>query len=207
MCYTASTSVKAFIIGCLSSLCLISQKSADYKIIGWFFMFIILMQLYDAIFWTNPAPSNINRLATKAATITNHLQPIVLCLLILYFKGKITDKSRMLIWIYAISIIVYTMYGWNTLTYTEVTQRSNPSLDWRWNHFNGAPFVYALFLGSFVYLFMNELKEGGLITSILCILTFLFSVMKYQIKGASGRFWCYFAAFCPLIVFLSSKWK
>lgn len=207
MCYSASTSVKAFILGCLASMCLIMQKSPDYKIIGWFFMFIILMQLYDAIFWTNPPPSSVNEIATKAATITNHLQPIVLFFLIYYFKGKTSEKSKLLISIYAISILLYTIHGWKTLKYTEVTSRSSPSLDWRWNHFSGAPFVYALFLVVFVYLFMNELKEGGLITSILCIVTFLFSVLKYQIKASSGRFWCYFAAFCPLIVLLSSKWK
>ena len=166
MCYTASTSIKAFFIGCISSIFLIAQKSPDYKIIGWFFMFIILMQLYDAIFWKNPPPSKVNEIATKAATITNHLQPIVLLFLILYFKGSVSEKSKLLLLVYTISILVYTIHGWSSLQYTEVTSRSALSLDWRWNHFSGAPIVYTLFLASFVYLFMNELKEGGLITSV-----------------------------------------
>ncbi len=211
MCYTSSTSIKAFIIGVVSSLLLITldfkNKNVDtnksYKIIGYFFLFVTLMQLYDAIFWNHPPPSNTNKITTKLAMITNHLQPIVLGLLIYYFNRNMEETSKIALIVYTICITLYTINAWNKVEYTTVSNRSNPSLDWEWNHQYGAPIVYFIFLVTLIILFYQNVKVGGILAAILTLISFLFSLYKYQIKAASGRFWCYFAAFAPVIFLLT----
>lgn len=211
MCYTSSTSIKAFIIGVVSSLLLITldfkNKNVDtnksYKIIGYFFLFVTLMQLYDAIFWNNPPPTNTNKITTKLAMITNHLQPIILGLLIYYFNRNMEETSKIALIVYTICITLYTINAWNKVEYTTVSNRSNPSLDWEWNHQYGAPIVYFIFLVTLIILFYQNVKVGGILAAILTLVSFLFSLYKYQIKAASGRFWCYFAAFAPVIFLLT----
>ncbi len=211
MCYTSSTSIKAFIIGVVSSLLLITldfkNKNIDtnksYKIIGYFFLFVTLMQLYDAIFWNHPPPSNTNKITTKLAMITNHLQPIVLGLLIYYFNRNMEETSKIALIVYTICITLYTINAWNKVEYTTVSNRSNPSLDWEWNRQDLASFVYFIFLVTLIILFYQNVKVGGILAAILTLISFLFSLYKYQIKAASGRFWCYFAAFAPVIFLLT----
>ena len=211
MCYSSSTSIKAFSIGIISSLLLVfltknkKNNNNDYKIIGLFFFFVTWMQLFDAIFWNYPPPSKTNEIATKFAIIFNHLQPIVLFLLIYYFhKGNVKQTSKWITLIYTILIIFYTGLLWNKVKYTTVTKRSNPSLDWSWNHQYGAPLVYFIFLVTLIVLFFQNVKTGGKLAAFLTLVSFLFSLYKYQIKASSGRFWCYFAAFAPVIFLIYS---
>ncbi len=209
MCYTSTTSLNAFTIGIIASLLLILkgylQSKKQLKIIGIFFIFVTLMQLYDYIFWTNPptlsiSASKTNELATKLACITNHLQPIILALLLYYFNKKLSKSSTILISIYTIAILIYTINGWNKLKYTGVTAKSSPSLNWQWNHLEGAKIIYILFLASLAYLFFDNLNYPiNIIASLATILSFVYSIYKYNNNASSGRFWCYFAAFVPLL--------
>ena len=158
------------------------------------------MQFFDALFWNYPPPSETNKVATKFAILFNHLQPIVLYLLINYYnKGQIDTVSKWLTLFYTIIISIYTISLWNKVNYTGVTERSNPSLDWSWNRQCGASFVYFIFLVTLIVLFFQNVKTGGKLAAFLTLISFLFSLYKYQIKVSSGRFWCYFAAFAPVI--------
>lgn len=207
MCYTYQTSINSFCIGAISSLFLIClpNVSKQYKVLGWFFLYIILMQLYDAIFWVNLPPSNINKIATKFAAITNHLQPVIFCLVIYFLLGNVKKLGLYITLLYSALIIPYTINGWKTLEYTEVTSKSSPSLDWKWNHFDYSPVVYSLYVLSLLVLgYQNLSKPINIIFCIFTSITFLFSYYKYQIKGATGRFWCYFAAFVPAFFVLYS---
>ena len=85
------------------------------------------------------------------------------------------------------------------MKYTEVTPESVPSLDWKWNRGNQAGIVYILFLLTLIVLLWSNLQNTGKIAAIIILLSFLFSYFKYQIQLSTGRFWCYFAAFAPLI--------
>ncbi len=201
MCYTSSTSIKAFIIGIISSLILVySSNNNNYKIIGYFFLFVSFMQLFDALFWNYPPPLETNKIATKFAILFNHLQPIVLFLLINHYnKGQIGTTSKWLTLFYTIVITIYTITLWNKVNYTGVTDRSTPSLDWEWNNQYGGSFVYFIFLVTLIVLFYQNVKTGGKLAAFLTLISFLFSLYKYQIKAATGRFWCYFAAFAPVL--------
>lgn len=209
MCYTPSTSINAFLIGIISSFLLYFKSSQEieagtsgpeYKILGLFFGFVSFMQLFDYIFWTN-YQNYTNLLFTKIATIFNHLQPIVLSYII-YKNIGLTSVSLNLTYIYSIVILLYTINIWESLKYTEVTVESSPSLDWKWNRGDYAGIVYVLFLFTLIILAWTNLKNTGKLASVIIFISFLFSYFKYKIQQSTGRFWCYFAAFAPLIFLL-----
>ena len=97
---------------------------------------------------------------------------------------------------------MYTANLWNKVQSTKVTNRSSPSLDWEWNHQEGAPFVYFIFLITLTVLFLQNVKTGGKLAAFLTVVSFLFSLYKYQIKASTGRIWCYLSSFAPVIFLL-----
>ena len=200
MCYTASTSIKAFLVAFVSSILLLRvMPTPSGKVLAWFFLFVACMQLYDAVFWTYPTGS-LNRLVTKIACITNHLQPIVLAWCIVLFMGKLKPWSSTLVKVYTILIMVYTVSIWRSLDITQPTKESGDSLYWAWNHGNGAPYVYAYFLLVLCWLLVENVPQGGTVAAGLTAISFFFSLYKYQITASTGRFWCYFAAYAPLLM-------
>jgi hypothetical protein len=208
MCYTEQTSINAFLIGTISSIVLLLYTNDKrYEILALFFLFVTLMQLYDYIFWTNKN-NKVNEITTKIATITNHLQPIILALIILYFYKTLKFESKWLTILYTIIILIYTLNGWNTLKYTEVTPKSAPSLEWKWNHFSGSVYVYILFLILLNVLFIQAIGGTlGYISAILTTFSFVFSLWKYQKQLSTGRFWCYFASLVPIILLIFNYFK
>jgi hypothetical protein len=207
MCYSAQTSLNTWIINLISSvgLYILSDKteySTDIKIVSVIFTFVGFMQLYDYIFWTQQQ-NYINKLTTKIAMISNHLQPIVLFLVILYFKGDVDSISKILVLIYSIVISIYSVEIWDKLTFTGVTEQSKPSLYWVWNHGNYSQMVYTIFLITILTVLFNNLNEPlSYITSAGGLLMFLFTFFKYKSQMAGGRFWCYFTSLFPLFLYV-----
>jgi hypothetical protein len=198
MCYTINASVRAFAIGFVASAILIAKKSPDAKILGWFFLFVATMQLWDAAFWKWPAPSSINKLATKLAMIFNHLQPLVLFLLIVHFKKQATSASRKILWLYAALIIPYSVVMWKKLDWT--SPGGHGSLEWKWNKGPNAGIVYLVFLAALCLLFVQNIKGCvGFFAAVVTTISFFWSAWKYGKQNSTGRFWCYFAAFAPLL--------
>lgn len=202
MCYDLKTSIIALIINIIGSVLLFYiSKDLQLKSIALFFLFVGVMQLWDSIFWIYNYKTTINRCSTKAAMIWNHFEPIILCFIIIYImKKKLTNLSQIIIIIYTFFITIYTIYSWSKLNGTKKTNQSNDSLDWEWNHFKYAKFVYGLFLLCLIILFYDNFTGWiKYISIILTIASFSFSLYKYNIKASTGRFWCYQAAFAPLI--------
>jgi hypothetical protein len=199
MCYTANKSIYAFIVGSSVSLYLFNQSNSDLKVIGGFFFFVSFMQLFDYIFWTT---NNIetNRLTTKIACVFNNIQPLVLAYLIVKYKGGLSYNLRNLVLLYGLVITVYTVSNWSSLDTTIVKKESTPSLYWEWNHWNYAEYIYVLFLIVLMTLFFYNTNSPYNYTSIILVfISFLFSYYKYRVQISYGRFWCYFAAYAPVI--------
>jgi len=209
MCFDIQTSLVALFVNICSSIALFlyakKSENKQLKVISFFFLFVGFMQFWDAIFWTYDSTTKINIYSTKLAMIWNHLEPIILALLIYVFMGNLTIFSKIIIVIYTISSILYSSNGWNSLTCTRVTKYTCGSLYWQWNDMRGYSFFYTLFFISLIILsnqFTGWIKWASiLITSI----TFFFSFYKYKSSSSVGRFWCYFAAFSPLFFLIGSK--
>jgi hypothetical protein len=95
-----------------------SGDKESHKILGLFFGFVGLMQLYDWIFWDNNTRNKVNFVFTKIAMITNHLQPIVLGSLILMYKGELPFISRLFFASYTVSALLYSAIIYNRIDYT-----------------------------------------------------------------------------------------
>ena len=115
MCYSANTSLFVFSVYVLTSALLFvyPAKSNTPKILASFFMFVAVIQLFDYIFWTHQDmrdknTANVNYIFTKTAMIWNHMQPIVLAILILLYKARLTYASQLIILYYTLFAIVYS---------------------------------------------------------------------------------------------------
>jgi hypothetical protein len=196
MCYSSKASIIAFIINLISCIIIYKKNS----IISLFFGFVGLMQLYDYIFWKNQKKNNINYITTKIAILSNHLQPIILALLIYFIQKKLNNLSLIIIIIYSIYSLYYTIKYWNNINYTLVEKISRPSLYWRWNHMEKNNILYILFLLSLsISSFENFNYPSNIILLFINIISFIFSFIFFDKIHSIGRFWCYFASYVPLL--------
>lgn len=202
MCYTSEASRTSFLVNLItcSILYLYAKKNNYSKIFALFFAFVGLMQLYDWIFWENLEENYINYVVTKIAMITNHLQPIILGLLIYLFHGKIGNISKIILILYSFAILIYSINSYNTITYTLISEKSKPSLHWSWNEQEYSVIVYALFLISLSILCLENFDYPiNIIFNFINVLSFLFASYYYKGLGV-GRFWCYFVSYIPILV-------
>lgn len=201
MCYSKEASVRAAIVGFVSSAILYSNaKDEWYKNLAVFFAFVTLMQVYDAIFWDslsdNKGGNNVNFILTKIAMISNHLQPLVLAYLL---SPQQSDTTKYILYAYAIVAIIYSINAYNKIKYTVVTKESYPSLYWEWNSLSNSFEMYSLFLIALTVLAMEMPYPLNYILSIINIATFAFS--KWQYKNTDiGRMWCHTASYVPMII-------
>lgn len=206
MCYSLEVSRNSFIINIISSYILYKRRNNEYKLLSLFFSFVGLMQLYDWIFWMNQEENNINFIVTKIAMFSNHLQPIVLALLIMFYLKKFGKMSQILLLLYVICISIYTYTSYNNIDYTliknipDINNNYNPSLYWQWNTKENALMVYIIFLMSFcVFGYENFSKPLNLIHLIINLSTFFFSDFFHK-HNHVGRWWCNVAAYVPLLL-------
>jgi hypothetical protein len=207
MCYSAENSIQAFALNAITStLLFLYAENPELKVIALTLLFVGFMQLFDWTFWTYPPPSLENRIATKLAILFNHLQPVVFALLIwmyLYRPRALPKESQLAILLYVAIAIVYTVYVWKKVEYTE----KNPNgagLLWKWNIYrNGGYLMYGLYFVVFLLLILQNLTGyRRLVFFVLFIGTAIFSVLKYWIRYDAGRMWCYLINEAPSIFIL-----
>lgn len=158
------------------------------------------MQLYDYIFWKTSQTST-NYWVTKIAMITNNIQPIFLAILIMIFgKTQLKPLSSILVILYVIATIFYSINAWKHIKYTVVTKQSYPSLHWQWNGQYGFIPYYGLYLLTMTALLYQHFERPiNIVACILCITTFIFSSILYTKRGTTGRLWCWMTGLSPLI--------
>jgi hypothetical protein len=208
MCYTKFDTIVVYIINLIGCYLLFNSNDGssnnDHKIIALFLLFVGQMQIFDYIFWTNPDCNQMNKIGTKLAILFNHLQPIVLLYLQKTFGYQESDTTHWLKHVYVAVIIIYSIFA---LYQVECTGRSKKTniVEWKWNYLVGFQFVYLLFIGFLLVLslqFKTTFYKYVFITVILT--TFLSGFFKPILNESTGRAWCYYAAFTPLIIFLLS---
>jgi hypothetical protein len=167
-------------------------------------MFVSIMQLYDILFWLNLSENKINYWTTKLAMITNHLQPIILALLLVYVaKKKLNKYVIVVVAIYIIACIIYSYNAWNKISYTLVDKKSDPSLFWQWNHLYGSMQFYTLYILVVCLLFYNGFEWPlNFICIAIVLVSYILSAYYYKGKTSIGRFWCYFAGYLPLLLII-----
>lgn len=200
MCYTFRASIVNGTVSLIASVIVYrSTSNPIVKSLSLFFLYVSLMQWYDAIFWaTSSSESTINYVFTKLAMITNHLQPIILFYLVSQHV-QMSPISTAVLGLYSMYALMYSIYAFNTIDYTVVTDESAPMLDWKWNNLPGAQIMYFLFLMAFTLVSLNIPGILSLVMLMLNFGTFFFSYYTFKRENI-GQMWCVISAYAPLIL-------
>lgn len=209
MCYNSQDSLNAYLINLVSCIILFNKSSnTDIKIASIFFLFVGQMQILDYIFWKNTKCESINKLTTKIAILFNHLQPIVLFLLFNYYNYEQTNISKIIILLYTLFVIDYTMKLWpeknceikiNEKVCCSLPLNDLSIIKWKWNEQQNSYIIYTLFL---LYLFTASFNfknsKYKYLFSIASIGSFLIGSKIPKLNASVGRSWCYLASFVPI---------
>lgn len=198
MCISARASIIAFIIGIISSVILINYGNKKYenenKVVGYFFIFVVLMQLVDFMIWIDlKCCKGLNTLATFLGSIFNNIQPFVLFLLANHFLEKKNDIVT------GINYLYFIYFIWKTLTLYQkeklcVTTNSEGHLDWIWKYDFNYMFYFIVLLMNVFFFF--EAKYI-IVVIILSMLTLIGNIFKF--KKSVGELWCVQIVIVPLI--------
>lgn len=215
MCYSKEVSQRSFIINVITCYILYNYNSNNTnKILALFFAFVGLMQLFDWIFWEhqnmfNQNEKNINFVFTKIAMIANHLQPIILALILYLFNGKLPILSIYIVILYTIVVVPYTKSL--SIDYTLVkniktkNNKTKTSLYWQWNSAHNSYLVYAIFLITLSVLsFENFNYPMNIILVFINLFSFFLANFYYKSEYV-GRFWCETASLIPLLFLILIK--
>ena len=200
MCFSKEVSLITFILGLFTSYLCYTVNTPEYKIIGLFFAFVILMQGIEYFLWNYQECDDLNKNVSSIGMILNHLQPIVLFILICMYK-KVHKLEVVILIIYLLFIIPYSIQFLNNKKCTIKSEKNH--LLWKWNTMEYAKIVYIIFLSVLVILGLNVNK---LFSSII-FFVFFASYFIYKSDGVIGAMWCFFAVFAPLFFYIFKKTK
>jgi hypothetical protein len=207
MCFSADVSLGTFMSGIIFSVLCFSLGTAEGKIIGVFFGFVIFMQLIEYLLWKHQYCDQYNKNLTISGMILNHLQPVVLFLAVILFNKNIPSNNLKImilaVIIYAIAIIPYSLQ-FNKFC-TQKGKESNNHLVWKWNNMDHAGIVYIIFLVSMMIITFLGMPAHKVIHTLVVLLSFVISAVIYGKQEVAGALWCFIAAFAPLVYFISQK--
>ena len=210
MCWNAEVSFLTFTIGLITSFLLIYKGNPKYKkeniIFGIFFIFISLIQFFDFLFWIDiDNKYKINYYTTLIATIIKAGQPTILYLIKILFleKSFLTPYNlffltlNILYAIYLLSKYIKFLNG--GILKTSISDKTN-HLKWPWlKYFQSKPYYLIMFALNILYL------TNFNYSLFLFIITYFFLFLSYTyFKYNAGELWCFFGAFIPLIIYISS---
>lgn len=211
MCYSLEVSKNSFIINVIACFILFNYNkfslNNNAKILSLFFLFVGFMQLFDWIFWNNQDTVNekkmiVNKFFTKVAMIFNHIQPIVLAFLLLYYKKSLKKVSIFFLILYSVCIFYYTSTIYDTVNYTfkhqiNVHNTQRTSLEWKWNEQQNAFIVYSIYLLTLTILSYENFNNP---LNIILVFINLSSFFLFNNGRDIGRFWCNYSSYIPVIL-------
>jgi hypothetical protein len=200
MCINKEVSLITYVIG-LSSCVILYLRG--YKIEALFYGFIIQMQLIEYLLWLNNRCDNINKIITKIGIFINHLQPVILYLLVINLNDKINKYLKIIIHIsiiiYLISVSIYFSFNYKLLNSCTIGIPNEKELQWD-IQYGKNKFFYFIFVISLVLLLLLGLNKNNYINAYIIFLTFIISYVKYFETKSIGTIWCLLAAYIPLLL-------
>lgn len=202
MCFSENISLFAFIVGMAGSMLVYSLGEIYDKIYGIFHMFISFMQLVDFFLWRNQTCDAYNYIISITGIILNHLQPLVLGLLILYYNTRLSYQDKiMILCILCIYLCVIIPYSWQYINKTQCTlKNSNNHLDWKWNWQKYHVFAYGAFVLTLLLLYFRFVPVYGKLFAIIAVFSFISSAIIY--KNELGNMWCFYSLLFPILYYL-----
>jgi hypothetical protein len=207
MCFSEKASIFSFLVGMIGSILCISLGKPEDKITGYFFAFVSVMQLIEFLLWRHQKCDLYNRVLSLTGMVFNHLQPIVLAGVILYFSKTMRNAPLFyfILLLYLIVIIPYSIQFIIKPRYQCTLKYNADHLKWQWNSLKYASVVYIIFLitiFSFSVIGMPNLNYG-IFLAFFGAISYLLSFYFYI--GHVGALWCYFVVFYPICYYLYKK--
>lgn len=203
MCYSAELSLTSLSFGIFASLMLINygseQSKNTNKAIGYFFLFVTLMQLVEYFLWIDADCTNgFNKVGALLGPILNHLQPIVLLVIATIFlepanliSQNIVIPANILYLIYCAS--EYVKYVSNKSNLCVGTNECD-HLNWTWKKDFNYMFYFAISFINIANFYTNTNLMVSFGTSYLLLIVSIFGFNKNI-----GEFWCLMVTGVPLI--------
>ncbi len=209
MCFSPLASISTLVIGLSGAYLCYSLGTPTDKLVALMFGFVSLMQGIEYLLWENQKCNSTNKGISLLGMILNHLQPVVLAILILVLN-KDLDKNikNKIVSFTAVYIVVITFYSFQFFNNTKCTIKNiHNHLGWEWNGMEYRVFVYLLFLFTMFYLFLKGTpnKKYGKILAGITLISYPISYFIYKDQQVIGSMWCLFASFMPIIWFFLRK--
>lgn len=210
MCFSEQASFIVFFVGIVGSALCVSLGTITDKIIGYYFIFIALIQGIEFLIWRHQKCDKYNQVLTLMGMTFNHLQPIVLATIITLLNKKIRDYPYFLL-----SIIIYICaivpYSWQFIQKPEnqctLTNKINGHLQWNWNSLQYYFVVYAIYVSTTAILFFTGIpsQKIGIYMAFLTIISYIITGKIYW-QGPNkfttvGSMWCFFSVFVPIFYY------
>lgn len=203
MCYSADLSLASLSFGIFASLMLINfgskQSIQTNKAIGYFFLFVSLMQLVEYFLWIDIYCVNgFNKVGSLLGPILNHLQPVVL----LIIASTLLESNNLISPSIVIPAnILYLIYcGYKYVKYVSdesnycVKTNDRDHLDWTWKKNFNYIFYFAI---SFINIANFYTNTNLMVTFGISYILLIVSIFGFN-KNV-GEFWCLMVTGVPLI--------
>lgn len=161
------------------------------------------MQLIEYLLWNHQTCDDYNKNISVIGLLLNHLQPIILTILIYYYNNDLFKKNSKYILLFLIFYIL--MIYIYTIQYQSKDKCTLPNefnhLEWKWNllPYNTIIYIYFLFFIMILsFLGFNSNKQRIFLVSFI-FLSFLISKYIYDKKRVVGALWCFYAVFLPFL--------
>jgi len=210
MCFSAKSSIIAFFVGVIGSILCISLGEINDKIVGYLFLFVAFMQGIEYLLWNHRKCDMYNRIISVLGMILNHLQPIVLGIIILLINPYLTPAKvfwiKIFIFIYIFVIIPYS-FKYISNKDIQCTIKRGKHLYWKWTNMKYYIFIYSLFLFTFCLFAILGMKNltYGISFAFIGLFSYITSYIFYS--KSTGALWCYYAVFIPIIYYFLRRLK
>ena len=198
MCISKNLSISSFIMSIVSSVALIAFGKPEYllqnKTIGYFMMFVGIMQLIDYSIWSDlECVSGLNKLGSILGPILNHIQPLILMGIIYYYLDSNGIIPKYLLVALGIIYGIYMIYKYKEYIKDDLCIKTDVlgGLEWKWKYNYNYIYYHLLFLAILVNFYKySQIK-----------IYFIISYILYNMSR-SGEIWCFIIHGLPLILLL-----
>lgn len=207
MCFSAQSSIVSFSVGIIGAAMCISLGSITDKIVGYFLGFVSLMQGVEYILWTHLICDNYNKLWSMIGMILNHLQPIVLGILVLVLNPNNSHRNwviAMLLFYTAVTIPYSAQFVSMRSPQCTIVGEKDAHLMWKWNTMNYSSTMYLIFFITICGLCLVGFPnfKHGFYAMLTASITYATSLIFYP-HAVAGALWCYYTAYLPILYFFS----
>jgi len=206
MCFNPEVSLATFSIGIIFSILSWSLGKASDKIVGGFLGFVSLMQGIEFLLWNHQKCDSTNKELSVAGMWLNHLQPIVLGVLVLWLSNRAENKGWiwLIIGLYLLMIIPYSLQFQDKMDLQCTTKHEgDPHLIWNWNYMPNTDFVYSMFLLAVMSISLLGMPGNGRGVVFACVSFFTYTTSKLLYPRENGSIWCFYIAFIPMIYYFA----